>query len=98
MQTGSPHVLNLIFGVSVCARDANVVRYAKGHVYSKITPHTLQTTILHDCFQDAYSAWTGLNAPSSCLNIAVSVVARLGSNDSINDVRGLNRPDWFLPR
>ena len=62
--------------MSICARDANVARYAKGHVHSKITPHTLQTTILHGCFQDAYSAWTGLDAPSSCLNIAVSVGSR----------------------
>ena len=47
------------FCVSICARDANVVRYAKGHVYSKITPHTPQTTILHGCFQEAYVDWVG---------------------------------------
>ena len=81
MIRGGAVFLNLIFALSICARDANVVRYAKGHVYSKITPHTLQTTLLHGCFQEAYSAWTGLDAPSSCLNIAVSVVSRWRSND-----------------
>ena len=82
MQTCSPHFFNLLFGVSICARDANVVRYAKGHVYRKVTPHTLQTTILHGCFQEACSAWTGLNAPSMCLNIAVSVVSRVRAGSS----------------
>ena len=60
LQTCSPHFFNLLFGVSICARDANVVRYTKGHVYRKVTPHTLQTTILHGCFQEAYSVdWVG---------------------------------------
>ena len=45
--------------MSICARDANVARYAKGHVYSKITPHTLQTTLLHGCLQETYSSLTG---------------------------------------
>ena len=44
--------------MSTCAREANVVRYTKGHVYRKVTPHALQTTILHGCLQETYSSLT----------------------------------------
>ena len=84
MQTCSPHFFNLILACQFAHEMRTLSRYAKGHVCSKITPHALQTTILHGCLQEACSAWTGLNALSSCLNIAVSVVsrARAGSSSS----------------
>ena len=93
-----PHVHNLLFGVSICARDANVIRYTKGHVYRKITPHALQATILHGCLQETYSSLTGSvrsGFPCECVPSQFLWVTRASCVHRM--IVGTMCVDWCLP-
>ena len=97
MQAGSPNVLNLLFGCQFCAREANVVRYTKGHVYRKVTPHALQTTILHGCLQETYSSLTGSvrsGCPCECVPSHFLWVTRASCVHRM--VVGIMCVDWCL--
>ena len=98
MQAGSPNVLNLLFfWVSICAREANVVRYTEGHVYRKVTPHALQTTILHGCLQETYSSLTGSvrsGFPCKCVSSQFLWVTRASCVHRM--VVGVMCVDWCL--
>ena len=92
-----PTFLKSHFGVSICARDANVVTYAKGHVCSKITPHALQTTILHGCLQETYSSLTGSvrsGFPCECVSSQFLWVTRASCVHRM--VVGIKCVDWCL--
>ena len=81
-----------------CAREANVVRYTKGHVYRKVTPHAIQTTILHGCLQETYSSLTGSvrsGFPCECVSSQFLWVTRASCVHRM--VVGIMCVDWCLP-
>ena len=83
--------------MSICAREANVVRYTEGHVYRKVTPHALQTTILHGCLQETYSSLTGSVRsafPCKCVSSQFLWVTRASCVHRM--VVGVMCVDWCL--